>query len=175
MTAEQVKNFHDLSQKIIEDYEVSLREARQLKRWFAQYPAAEKDKKTRHIFQTLTEALSDHVFDDNEEDEIFTLLTEFCESYEREQKPPKHPKKPKQSVGGSTVSIKQMEPGNLYSMVYEDANGNITERDIIFKGISKKDGRQYIKALCRTKHAHRTFRADRVQELFSLDTGEVIV
>ena len=176
LTSFQQKDFYELSQKIIEDHEVSLGEARQLKYWFAQYPAAETDKKTRHIFLTLTEALSDHVFDENEKDEILTLLSEFCEIYEQEhQKSAKRFEKQRKPNRNAVVGINQMEQGKLYFMVYEDANGNTTEREIIFKDISRKNSRQYIKTWCRVKQAHRTFRADRVKELFSLDTGEIII
>lgn len=168
LSDKELKKLYELAEKILADSEVSLSEAKQLQRWFAKHPFSEFDSNTCILFSAIEDALEDGVFDEDEEDEIFTLLTEFTESYEEDDSNDEF------EIGAS-VDLLDLEVNHQYRMTYKDASNNISERSIIMKELSEKDGRQYLKAVCMNKHAIRTFRADRVQELYSLETGEALV
>lgn len=170
ITAEQIISLYDLAVEILADGQVSQFEGRQLVRWFSKNPEYATEPVLDVLANCVIDAMEDGVLDENEEDELFTLLNEFCEIVENE-------------VGEvSAVDEDQpLTPADLvvhshYRMVYKDASGNISERDIIFKKfVTKDDGRQHLHAYCMLRKAHKTFRGDRVMGLFSLDSGEVIV
>jgi hypothetical protein len=168
LTEKQLEDFYHLAEQILDDSEVSHKEAKQLQRWFAKYPAAEFDFNTRDLFSAINDALDDGVFDEDEENEVFTLLTEFTESFEDDESDG-------EVKTGQVVGVVDLEINHQYRMTYKDASNNISDRSIIIKSLSEKDGRQYLKAVCMKKHAVRTFRVDRIQELFSIETGEALV
>lgn len=74
----------------------------------------------------------------------------------------------KQEAGG-LVQI-DVYPADQYQFTYCDASNNVTHRTVKFKNID--DG--YLSAIDLDKHAHRTFRVDRISDLVNIDTGEVI-
>lgn len=168
LTDKQLEKFYELAEQVLDDSAVSLKEAKQLQRWFVKHPASEFDLNTGDLFIAINDALEDGEFDSDEEDEVFTLLTEFTENFEEDESED-------ELEAGQVVGVLDLEINHQYRMTYKDASGNISERSIIMKGLSEKDGREYLKAVCMKKHAIRTFRVDRIQKLFSLETGEALV
>ncbi len=62
-----------------------------------------------------------------------------------------------------------------WRIVYLDAKGDASERDITPKKLyQQEDMDLYIWAFCHKRDAHRWFRADRMDSLVFLGTGEVI-
>jgi hypothetical protein len=57
---------------------------------------------------------------------------------------------------------------------YVDATGAPSARRIICRSISGYGQPETVTAFCYERHAHRTFRIDRIQELVCLETGEVL-
>jgi len=52
--------------------------------------------------------------------------------------------------------------GNIYRILYEDFNGNITERNIEILKVHEKNSKKYIYAFCHSALDIRTFRIDRI-------------
>lgn len=61
-----------------------------------------------------------------------------------------------------------------FRIEYLDGGDAPTQRRIDIKGFSEFDGKIYLEAWCHLRRAMRSFRADRVLEMTSLQTGEVI-
>jgi hypothetical protein len=59
-------------------------------------------------------------------------------------------------------------------IAYRDGSAAPTQRRIEVEGFSDFDGRIYLEAWCHLRRAMRSFRADRVAEMTSVQTGEVI-
>ncbi len=175
LTSEQLEDFYELAQDILEDHEVDESEARQLEYWFEENPAGDGDHRTILISTAILIALLDDVFDAEEEFEIFTLLTEFCEEYEEDYADTRKTKKMALPDDTPNLDVFDLDDGGEYEMVYKDANGKKSHRDIIFRGLENKNERQYLTAICMKKRAFRTFRVDRIQSLHSLDTGEILI
>lgn len=62
--------------------------------------------------------------------------------------------------------------GRGFIICYVDANGNPSERRIICRRVYEADGLFYVGATCLERHAARTFRRDRIREVYCGVTGE---
>ncbi|MGM0563648.1 MAG: hypothetical protein ACQES2_04885 [Pseudomonadota bacterium] len=184
-------SFLELCEAILEDCEVDLEEAQTLQRFFMQNPPTRSEPLLLELKACVNEALLDGELDSDEEAELFTLLSEYCDSFgelaEAEKalkltrKAPPHfvgdippPPIPEDSGEDDEPLFDIMTPDTHYALHYEAANGSVSEREIIFKRAYKKGGRQYMEAICLKRNALRTFRGDRVLGLFDLHTGEVL-
>lgn len=88
----------------------------------------------------------------------------------------KKPSKPKKRITPSAYLLSDsLVVGEEYMLTYEDSEGDISNRAIIYRSSEYKNGIEYIKAVCLVRNSLRTFRADRVMSLFSAETGEVLV
>lgn len=175
LTKRQLKAFNKLAENILDDDFVSESEARQLQIWFDRNPAGENDYKTLVLHTTLYAALLDDVFDADEEFEINTLLTEFIQDYEDEFGEEQTYIPEFETDTSFRLDVNDLENGGEYGMIYEDSKGNISERPIIFRSLTTKNERQYMTAICLKRKGVRTFRVDRIQNLVSLETGEILV
>lgn len=61
-----------------------------------------------------------------------------------------------------------------FRLAYEDAKGDVTERSVRILSVDLGSTGGTILTWCFLRSAYRRFRADRVQEMWWLDTGEVI-
>ena len=65
--------------------------------------------------------------------------------------------------------------GQSFGMIYRSANGEETQRRITVRALAfSLEGALIVKAFCWERGAPRTFRADRIQTLYRLSTGEII-
>lgn len=177
LTNDQISVFLNMAKTILEDDKVSQVEAKMLLVYMSSIDEMISDIRTRKLFYTLTEALDDDVLDENEAEEIKTLLSEFCDSPEKSEEPLVKPKRTKQTKKVKNV-VKDYSPriniaSSQYAFNYMDANGNFSDREIIFRGVKIQNGKAYLNGICRERNAHRTFRADRIMSLIDLDTGEM--
>jgi hypothetical protein len=56
---------------------------------------------------------------------------------------------------------------------YTDAAGETSNRAVEVKSLAADNGNLYLQGYCRLRHAHRTFRVDRIATLVDSETGEV--
>jgi len=85
--------------------------------------------------------------------------------------------KPEKEKRKGSVKDKVSQPVNLASgddleMSYCSAEGDISERIIIYRKPSEKNGHTYIGGIGTMRHSYRTFRADRVLSAVHIPTGE---
>ena len=64
--------------------------------------------------------------------------------------------------------------GMAFFIVYQDAQGDFTERRITIKKITNKGNDLYISAFCHEREAARSFYSSRIESLTDLATGEVV-
>lgn len=57
---------------------------------------------------------------------------------------------------------------------YHDADGQVTYRTVRVRTIKSREGVYYISGVCEAAQTPRTFRADRILELFDNETGEIV-
>lgn len=61
-----------------------------------------------------------------------------------------------------------------FDLIYRDANGEVSARRIDIEEVSRNFDAYYIEAWCHLRRAGRSFRVDRIIELASAETGEVM-
>lgn len=112
-----------------------------------------------------------------EKDYGIRVVTRVNPAYaDRVEKPAKSkPIKKAPTFTGDIDFIYSLVPDTEYAMEYEASNGEITDRDILFKRLDYKNDREYLYAVCFMRSRVRTFRADRVISLVDKATGEVLV
>lgn len=169
LSGREVRELYDLAQRILMDMKVSHREAEDLLDWLEDHPASHSDYRTCLLFKTLNRALEDGHFDEYEAEDVCYWLGDFCDDVDDEI----------ETFGlhhhQNEVGIDGLVSGGKYLMVYTDAQGARSERTIKFIRQTFSNGNAYIQAVCLTKNANRTFRVDRIESLFSMDSGEVLV
>lgn len=72
------------------------------------------------------------------------------------------------------VLVVDREPlaGRAFLIVYEDSEGDVSERRVVARQCFAKGERVYLRAICQERRALRLFRVDRIIELFCGVTGE---
>lgn len=73
---------------------------------------------------------------------------------------------PKQSRGLTSIS------GLAFVIDYEAADGRISQRVVTCRSLSLRADRSYLNAYCHARRATRTFRVDRIREVFDPQSGE---
>ena len=164
---QEINSFYKVVVKILDDGVVTESEARLLKFFFFINPVARRDSRTAVIGRYVKSALSDGVLDRQEQSALFTLLNEFAYAMDGFVDELEDEEDYEECV--------TLEPGHRYKIQYEDANGNVTTRPIIFQDSWVENGLDYIGAICLKRQAMRTFRGDRVLSIFSMETGEVLL
>lgn len=170
LSSSEITELESVSRKILADDLVTPSEARYLLRWLDRHPAAFDDARTFLLAMSVKDAFADDVFDDDEADEVRTLLGEFCDEVGEPVSSPQAPKPEGQASG-----LEALVSGGQYMMSYRDAEGKVTERAIRFNKQTGSGGTAYLQAFCLMRKANRTFRVDRIESLFSTDTGEILV
>lgn len=112
-----------------------------------------------------------------EKDFGIRVVTRVNPAYaDRVEKPAKSkPVEKAPTFTGDIDFIYSLVPDTEYAMEYEASNGEITDRDILFKRLDYKNDREYLYAVCFMRSRVRTFRADRVISLVDKATGEVLI
>jgi WYL domain len=88
---------------------------------------------------------------------------------------PNNNKLPRNSFRHEKDDHQQLLIGETYSIIYRDADGDCTDRDITIKRVWRENYTTYIKAYCHLRHDERTFSLDRIQGyLIDTSTGEAI-
>lgn len=169
MTGREIRGLYDLAQQVLMDMKVTRREADKLLDWFEDHPAAQSDYRSSLLYRRLVSALEDGRFDAREADDICYWLGDFCDGVDDELEEFNF------HEDHAEVGIDGLVAGGKYLMVYTDAQGARSERAIKFSRQSFSNGNAYIHAICLTKNANRTFRVDRIETLFSMDSGEVLL
>ncbi|WP_029822534.1 WYL domain-containing protein [Vibrio parahaemolyticus] len=184
LTPRRMKALYKLANQILEDEVVDLAESKKLLAWFNRYPESKEDPRTQRLAVVVKEYLSDKVLDHDEALHLFSMLTDFCDDFERQEQELKKPKvtvpptaKRINIAKGSGFSfVNDLTLGNEYFMSYRDASGQVSDRNIILTKVdSNANGDTYIKAHCLMRDALRTFRADRITGLCCVETGEAFV
>jgi len=171
-----------LCEGILIDDAVSREEADYLHEWLKRDKRYSKDFRTAPILKNVSSALSDCKLSKKEAAGLRSELSDFCDRVlddfdpltpltrdDLEQRPKKRKRKKKKSS-----FFLPPDPGDAFEILYMAANGDVTERQINFRGCETKSAYIYIDAFCLTRHAFRTFRADRILDATHLDTGECI-
>lgn len=165
-----IEQLYALALEVLDDGLVDQGESERLQNWFFRNSHWQKDYRVKSLGHILNEVLADNVLDSGEADEVFTALTEFCVRFEGGAID--YSKSNDQRAG--KVELSDFFEGETLRMVYTDAEGNTTQRDIVFRSASTNGRVIYIKAFCLNRKAIRTFRKDRVVSIFSLDSGEIL-
>lgn len=186
LTQRRLTALYNLALKILDDDNVDLEESKKLRSWLRRYPESKNDTRTQLLCITVEEVLKDNVLDEKESLELFALLSEYCDQYEK-NKANEEIKKVEANLKRQAATFKRhpltstnflnkLESGHEYFMSYQDSNGNPSERIIIIHSIAMNNHQTYyIKAYCLLRNCIRTFRADRVINICSTDTGEVVL
>ncbi|HHY0584533.1 hypothetical protein [Vibrio natriegens] len=185
LTPRREKALYNLANKILEDDVVDLEESKKLRAWFKRYPESKEDLKTKELAATVDLYLEDKVLDNDEALHLFALLTDFCDGFEEREQANQKPKKkpaPKSAKrinveGSSDLSfLNELELGAQYFMNYKDSAGKVSDREIVLRNIEQNaSGDTYVKAFCLMRNSIRTFRADRITGICSVETGEAFV
>ncbi|MDP8160233.1 hypothetical protein QJU74_04035 [Pasteurella atlantica] len=170
-----------LFNKILEDDIVTLEEAKELQQNISS--SSINDRQIKHIELTLARVLIDDHLDEKEAEELRVLLGEYVDSENTKSKPkPQKPKKlkPKEPIkkeNSNSASIyNPLFIGKEYYILYQDFEGNISERGIIVLSYTEnKMGNLIVKSKCKKANAIRHFRLDRIIEAVDLETGEIIL
>ncbi|KJY78940.1 hypothetical protein TW74_09545 [Vibrio nigripulchritudo] len=180
LTDRRVMALYKLAQQILDDDKVDLEEAKKLKAWFKRYPESAGDYRTGHLFGLVEEVLADEEIDDIEALDLFVGFSEFCDQYEADRE-----RQGKAQLGQvqkpsfdhpQLRPLKDIELNKVYYMEYQDYAGDLSERNIVLKSVKvTKDNNPVISAFCQLRNASRTFRVDRIQTLYSPETGESFV
>ncbi|MBO0197776.1 hypothetical protein R8N45_08345 [Vibrio sp. 1403] len=185
LTPRREKALYKLANQVLEDDVVDLDESKKLRSWFKRYPESKQDPKTKELAVTVELYLEDKVLDNDEALHLFALLTDFCDGFEEREQANQKPKKkpaPKSAKhinvdGSSGLSfLNELELGTQYLMNYKDSAGKVSDREIVLRKIEQNaSGDTYVKAFCLMRNSVRTFRADRITGICSVETGEVFV
>lgn len=160
-----------LCEGILANQRLEVAEAQRLRELLRSDPGYETDPRTRNLREEVEQALADERLSEDEAEDLFVALTEFCEASEPEganegghAAPAAHP---------LPAALAAPRPGDHYEIVYEDARGKVSRREIELRKVSRKGDHTYISAICQSRRSFRMFRADRVQEALNTDTGEL--
>lgn len=185
LTPRREKALYNLADKILEDDVVDLEESKKLRAWFKRYPESKEDPKTKELAATVELYLEDKVLDNDEALHLFALLTDFCDGFEEREQANEKPKKKPAPKSGNRINIdessglsflNELELGAQYFMNYKDSAGKVSDREIVLRKIEQNaSGDTYVKAFCLMRNSIRTFRADRITGICSVETGEAFV
>lgn len=181
-------SLRDTAEIILADDVVDQREAELLLRLLDGQDILKFDPACRELHQVLIASLDDGVLDSEEAEEIKALLSEICDRpIERPSKPepkkkaaPKKPAakttaKPKRSKSVPRPSVatqRKPEVGDILAFAYTDSKGDASDREVEYRAMTKKNGVAYLKGICQSRRAFRTFRSDRMDFVCFADTGE---
>ncbi|ROQ39342.1 hypothetical protein EDB94_3745 [Marinobacter sp. 3-2] len=181
-------SLRDTAELILADDVVDQREAELLLNLLDKQEILNFDPACRELHQVLIASLDDGVLDNEEAEEIKAILSEICDRpIARPAKPeskkkslPKKPAaksthKPKRSKVASRPSVtaqRKPEVGDILAFAYTDSNGDTSDREVEFRAMTKKNGVSYLKGICQSRRAFRTFRSDRMDFVCFADTGE---
>lgn len=177
-----LRHLSSLAELVLADDKVDQNEAEILLNWFLDNPETKTEPLTSSLYLVLNQSLSDGVLDADEAEEIKTALSEFCDRQERgatkskpsvKRKVPK-PEKPVKAVAKKTRSKAAVSAGDGLLINYIDSKGDASERRVKVRSITKKNDRIYLNAVCLEKNKYRSFRADRIEDMTMLSTGEYI-
>ena len=173
----KIATLYKLALQILEDDKVDLDEAKSLRGWFKRHPESEHDYRTKELFDLIGEVLADQALDKEEAIDVFVVLSEFCDEYEEEQQVSigQSARKPQVQVSASGISINNLPVEREYYMEYVDSKGKVSKRNIILHDVENKNGTGYLYGYCLLRGSARTFKADNVQLLCDVKTGEVLV
>ncbi|MBN3573991.1 hypothetical protein [Vibrio neptunius] len=173
----QIAILYKLALQILEDDKVDLDEVKSLRGWFKRHPESAKDYRTQELFELTSDVLEDQVLDKEEALDVFVVLSEFCDEYEESQQVSinQAPNKPQVHGCPSEISVNHLTLEREYYMEYLDSRGTVTKRNIILHDIEKKSGTVYLYGYCLLRGGSRTFKADNVQMLCDVKTGEVLI
>lgn len=185
LTPRREKALYNLADKILEDDVVDLEESKKLRAWFKRYPESKEDSKTKELAATVELYLEDKVLDNDEALHLFALLTDFCDGFEEREQANQKPKKKPAPKSGKRINVatssnlsflNELELDAQYFMSYKDSAGKVSEREIVLRKIEQNaSGDTYVKAFCLMRNSIRTFRADRITGICSVETGEAFV
>lgn len=190
LTSRRITFLYKLATQILADNEVDFKEAKKLLAWLQRYPESKDDYRTQNLYMISERALEDGVLDSDEALELFAELSEYCDQYESvNAKEIEFPvsKNTRNSILQNAIDkkiaeydglafVEKLEAGREYFMEYLDSKGKISERGFIFRTLDlNQGGNPYIKGICTLRRASRTFRADKIQTLCDVETGEVLV
>ncbi len=181
-------SLRDTAEIILADDVVDQREAELLLRLLDGQDILKFDPACRELHQVLIASLDDGVLDSDEAEEIKALLSEICDRpIERPAKPePKKraaskkpaatttakPKRSKSDPRPSASTQRKPEVGDILAFAYTDSKGDTSDREVEYRAITKKNGVAYLKGICQSRRAFRTFRSDRMDFVCFADTGE---
>lgn len=185
-----------LCEGILLDDQVSQREAVFLQGWLNRAAVYRADARSRPVVEAVDDVLADGVLHPEESDELFTVLSEFCDAVlDRETAPvsratpepaPEPAPEPKASPtpeparektsteGAASGQVGGPELGDEFEITYQDAKGQESVREVEYRSVRDKGGRKYLNAYCHSRHAFRTFRVDRIRSAINLRTGEIL-
>lgn len=185
LTPRREKALYNLANKILEDDVVDLEESNKLRAWFKRYPESKEDPKTKELAATVELYLEDKVLDNNEALHLFALLTDFCDGFEEREQTNQKPKKKPAPKSGNRINVatssnlsflNELELDAQYFMNCKDFAGKVSDREIVLRKIEQNaSGDTYVKAFCLMRNSIRTFRADRITGICSVETGEAFV
>lgn len=140
-----------------------------------------------YIRHELFLAIEDGQIDAQESQELVTLLGEFADMGlyrapeplgdrppRRELAPPQKEKRPRKPRAPATSAPPKVLPDGQYLMMYIDAEGEISEREIRPKRVEHRGDHLYLVSYCLKARAPRTFRVDRILKLIDSETGEIL-
>lgn len=173
----KLATLYKLALQILEDDKVDLDEAKSLRGWFKRHPESESDYRTKELFDLINEVLADQALDKEEAMDVFVVLSEFCDEYEEDQQVSisQAARKPQVQASASGISINNLPVEREYYMEYVDSKGKVSKRNIILHDVENKNGTGYLYGYCLLRGGSRTFKADNVQMLCDVETGEVLV
>lgn len=177
LTDPQLAALYMLALQVLDDDKVDLDEAKALRGWFKRNPEAERDFRTKELFDLVNEVLADQALDKDEAMEVFVVLSEYCDEYEEEQQVAinQAANKPQVKAANSSTTIDDLPLEREYYMEYLDSKGKVSKRNIILHEVERKNGTDYLYAFCLLRGGSRTFKAENVQMLCDVETGEVLV
>lgn len=185
LTPRREKALYNLANKILEDDVVDLEESKKLRAWFKRYPESKEDPKTKELSETVDRYLEDKILDNDESLHLFALLTDFCDGFEQREQANQKPKKTPATKSGKRISavassnlsfLNELELDTQYFMSYKDSAGKVSDREIVLRKVEQNaSGDTYVKAFCLMRNSIRTFRADRITGICSVETGEAFV
>lgn len=177
LTDSKLATLYKLALQVLDDDKVDLDEAKSLRSWFKRHPESENDYRTQELFALVNEVLADQALDKEESLEVFTVLSEFCDEYEEDQQVSikQVARKPKVQDTVSGTALNNLPVEREYYMEYVDAKGKVSKRNIILHDVENKNGIGYLYGYCLLRGGSRTFKADNVQMLCDVETGEVLV
>lgn len=181
-------SLRDTAEIILADDVVDQREAELLLRLLDGQDILKFDPACRELHQVLIASLDDGVLESDEAEEIKALLSEICDRpIERLAKTePKKKAAPKKPVAKTTAKPKRSKPvsrpststqrrpevGDILAFAYTDSKGDTSDREVEYRTMTKSNGVAYLKGICQSRRAFRTFRSDRMDFVCFADTGE---